>query len=169
MRKYGKTSGFKAKPFACILYLIQEDKLFASAPYKTKAKILKEKFNIDIYYDTIRKWLKPMIDNEDLVKNDSCYWRTETINGEKIQIPINTKKELKDHENYKRKFDETYNELKKELKNLSKYELEKMTYKMMYQETKTVYYKSKIVSFNGFVDEDLQKLYSLVPLAIMED
>lgn len=81
-----------SKEFMCHLYMICNDRNYCMTPNKTRMKILKECFNIDVSEQTISgSWNKKLVEIGLLKKskmNDSRKWFSCWIDGERYQEEI---------------------------------------------------------------------------------
>lgn len=177
MRKYGKTANINVRDFACLLFMLSEDEVFQTAPWEAREKILKEQFNCTTGFEAMKKWVQPMYKNGDLVKDkeDGKYWRSMRWRGEKCQEMIdqddeNERLELENYINKRREYLEQADiEFSKAIgvEGASNPNRWKLSFKKLWDETHTYIYKSPATKFNGIHDEDLEELYSLIPLLIM--
>lgn len=166
------------KAFAAFFYKIMDDELFLTTPWETRARILKDEFNIEISDRVLRKYNAKLVSKGMMVKDDSTfeYWYTTYVCDQKVQDVVWESRDedveaMQDWFNKRKEYleqaDVEYQKAVGEADSLNPNRW-KIALNKLWDETKTVYYKVKGWSFNAFEDKDIQEIYRLSALVIAD-
>lgn len=169
IRRFNLDVRSDTKAFAFFLYRFINDEDYQNMPWQKRADVLKEDYGIEIATSTLKKYFSKVKNIFESTKGQQIY-KTTIINNEKIQLPVNDKKEYeqwkKELKEYMKEADRLYSEeIGKKSKSPKRQEYARIKYWNKYL---TCYYPTKNIVPNGIVDEELQKLYELVNSLILE-
>ena len=147
--------------FACFLHLMLTEPAAQKMPWAVRHGMIKEMYDLDISEVTLRRWVKHLLDDDIISKTeDSEWWKTCNIDGEKCQKPVK-KAELPAMREYWKRHAEILN-----------FQLDKhhgdrsaawgATRKQMWQEYECCYYRCKCLQVNGIGTEEINTICDLV-------
>lgn len=88
IREYGLDIQCDCYDFAIFMFCLLEDSDgFSSMPWQQREVFLKDVWNVNVSFETLRKWCAKLIKSNTVAKNkdNKTYWITTSVNGVKYQ------------------------------------------------------------------------------------
>lgn len=140
--------------FATFVFLLLDDKEFASMPMGERAEILKTQYKIDVSEITLKRWYKKLVDNEIVISDNSekTYWCSMYVGGVKSRLKVEKDFQGRiEYEKYKKEL------IDLNMKNEKSFaEAHSIASMACWHKFKCCYYSCNTVVFNAFFMELLE-------------
>ena len=151
--------------FACFISIFDDNKAFASMPWKEREKLFYQYSGVFVCDKTLSHWCKKLIGQEIVSKGAAeTYWKSYTVGYEKYQVPV-TKAEAQEYFNRRsallKEFTEESEAMGLNHEDAVK-EAWKDVYRVLWNENHCCYYSCKTLLFAAWNENgELQPVYNL--------